>query len=82
MTDLGVLATNWQSSGQTFSTGDFNYDGRVDVTDLGILATNWQESLGGPPPAAPIPAARVANMVKNSSRMIDEIEPSPGSILD
>jgi subtilisin-like proprotein convertase family protein len=45
VTDLGVLATNWQGSGKTFSEGDFNYDGVVDVTDLGILATNWQKSL-------------------------------------
>ena len=45
VTDLGVLATNWQGSGKTFSDGDFNYDGVVDVTDLGILATNWQKSL-------------------------------------
>jgi len=82
VTDLGVLATNWQSSGQTFSTGDFNYDGRVDVTDLGILATNWQKSLGGPPPAAPIAAARVANTLKNSSRMIDQIDPPASSILN
>ena len=45
VTDLGILATNWQSSGKNFSQGDFNYDGVVDVTDLGILATNWQKSL-------------------------------------
>jgi hypothetical protein len=45
VTDLGILATNWQRTGMTFSRGDFNYDGKVDVTDLGILATNWQKSL-------------------------------------
>jgi len=50
VTDLGILATNWQGLGKSFSQGDFNYDGRVDVTDLGILATSWQKSL--PPPAA------------------------------
>jgi hypothetical protein len=49
ITDLGILATNWQHSPRTFSQGDFNYDGVVDITDLGILATNWQAS---------IPAAR------------------------
>jgi predicted outer membrane repeat protein len=51
VSDLGVLATNWQGSGKNFSEGDFNYDGVVDVSDLGILATNWQKSL-------PAPAAR------------------------
>jgi hypothetical protein len=45
VSDLGVLATNWQSSDKRFSDGDFNYDGVVDVSDLGILATNWQVSL-------------------------------------
>jgi hypothetical protein len=43
--DLGILATNWQQSGRTFSQGDFNYDGSVNVGDLGILATNWQDQL-------------------------------------
>jgi hypothetical protein len=44
VTDLGRLATNWQSTG-TFSMADFSYDGLIDVTDLGFLATNWQKSL-------------------------------------
>jgi hypothetical protein len=45
VTDLGILATNWQGTGKTFSQADFNYDGKVDVSDLGILATNWQKTL-------------------------------------
>ena len=49
VTDLGLLATFWQSSGMTFSRGDFNYDTNVDVTDLGILATNWQQSIAARP---------------------------------
>ena len=36
VSDLGVLATNWQSSGKTFAQGDFNYDGNVDVTTWGF----------------------------------------------
>ena len=51
VTDLGVLATNWQGSG-AFADGDFNYDGVVDVTDLGILATNWQKTLAAPAAAS------------------------------
>lgn len=46
VTDLGVLATNWQLPG-TWTGGDFNFDGVVDVTDLGMLATNWQAGAGG-----------------------------------
>jgi secreted trypsin-like serine protease len=41
VTDLGALATNWQTSA-LWSGGDFNYDNFVDVSDLGELATNWQ----------------------------------------
>lgn len=41
VTDLGAVATNWQTSG-VWTGGDFNYDGFIDITDLGALATNWQ----------------------------------------
>ncbi len=47
VTDLGALATNWQTS-SGWTGGDFNYDGFVDVTDLGALATNWQAGVGSP----------------------------------
>ena len=43
VTDLGRLATNWQTSGD-WVDGDFDYSGFIDVTDLGILATNWQQN--------------------------------------
>jgi hypothetical protein len=49
--DLGILATNWQQSPRTFSQGDFDYSGTVDVNDLGILASHWQQQLA--PPNAP-----------------------------
>ena len=48
ISDLGILATNWQGSGKTFAQGDFNYDGIVDISDLGILATSWQKTLAAP----------------------------------
>jgi len=47
VTDLGALATSWQTSAP-WTGGDFNYDGFVDVSDLGILATNWQKGVGNP----------------------------------
>ena len=47
LTDLGVLASNWQGADKTWSTGDFSQDGLVDLTDLGILATKWQTSVNG-----------------------------------
>lgn len=51
VTDLGVLASNWQSSAAGWAGGDFTGDGLVDVSDLGELATNWQ--FGVPTPTAP-----------------------------
>jgi hypothetical protein len=44
--DLGLLASNWQSSAD-WSGGDFNHDGLVDVVDLGILSSNWQVGASG-----------------------------------
>jgi hypothetical protein len=73
-TDLGTLASNWQTTGASWAMGDFNDDGVVDVADLGILATHWQtgdapgafsEALGGlglPVPNAPEPAVGVPMM--------------------
>ncbi len=55
ISDLGILATNWQETGRTFAQGDFNYDDIVDISDLGILATNWQKSIAAP--AAPSSSA-------------------------
>lgn len=47
ISDLGILATNWQSA-SPWTGGDSNYDGVVDITDLGMLATNWQAGVGNP----------------------------------
>ncbi len=44
VSDLGVLATNYNTSGAVWGEGDFNYDGNVDVTDLGLLATYYNTS--------------------------------------
>lgn len=46
ITDLGALATAWQTAG-VWNDGDFNYDGLIDITDLGILATHWQGTASG-----------------------------------
>ncbi len=47
ISDLGALATAWQTSAP-WTGGDFDYSGFVDISDLGILATNWQQGVGGP----------------------------------
>jgi hypothetical protein len=47
ITDLGALATAWQTS-NVWTGGDFDYTGFVDITDLGMLATNWQAGVGSP----------------------------------
>ncbi len=43
--DLGILATNYNLTGQNWMTGDTNNDGAVDVTDLGVLATYYGQSV-------------------------------------
>jgi predicted outer membrane repeat protein len=58
ISDLSILAMNWQGSGKAFSQGDFNYDGKVDAKDLGILSTHWQSVLAPPISAAPVGAGR------------------------
>jgi subtilisin family serine protease len=42
ISDLGLLASNWQATSRRFSQGDFNFDHKVDISDLGNLASNWQ----------------------------------------
>jgi trimeric autotransporter adhesin len=68
--DLGILASNWQQSGRTFSQGNFDYssNGLVDVNDLGILASQWQQQL-----AAPGPSARLGRKPQGVSRAADGV---------
>jgi hypothetical protein len=47
ITDLGALATAWQTAG-VWANGDFDYSNFIDITDLGALATNWQAGVGSP----------------------------------
>jgi hypothetical protein len=79
VSDLGILATNWQGIGKTFSQADFNYDGKVDVSDLGIVATYWQATLQGAAPAsAPMSSqpmvAAVARGAFSSRRMPQRVD--------
>jgi hypothetical protein len=53
ITDLGIVATNWQTSDKGWHDGNFDYNypssgPNVDITDLGLLATNWQQGVCGP----------------------------------
>jgi hypothetical protein len=54
--DLAALAQNYNTSGKSFSQGNFSYDstGKVDFNDLVILAQRYNTSL---PPAAARPVA-------------------------
>lgn len=56
--DLGILATNYGTSGTQWGDGDFNEDGTVDVDDLGILATAYNGgSASATSQAVPEPSA-------------------------
>jgi len=76
VSDLGVLATNWQSSDKVFSEGDFNYDGVVDVSDLGVLATNWQKTLPTPTTAAATPRVPFATSPFSVSGAVKHTKPA------
>ena len=45
LTDLTILANNWNTSDKSFSAGDFSQDGLVDLTDLTILAGKWNSTV-------------------------------------
>lgn len=42
LSDLALLAHNWQGVCMNWARGDFNGDGTVNLLDLTILAGNWQ----------------------------------------
>ena len=62
LTDLTILAGNWQRSGMIFAGGDFNDDGTVDLTDLTILAGLWQT-----PAPAPLSTTMTSEGVSNAT---------------
>jgi hypothetical protein len=62
ITDLGLLASAWQASGNWLS-GDFDASGFIDISDLGILASNWQS---GTMPALGLPEAEVPEPIMSA----------------
>ncbi len=46
VTDLAILAANWQTADSQWHAGDFDGDRTVDVTDLAILAAHWGNGKG------------------------------------
>ena len=60
LSDLCVLAANWNVKGTSWADGDFNGDGAMGFADLAILAANWGRSTPAPSSApVPEPAALV-----------------------
>jgi hypothetical protein len=75
ITDLGNLATAWQTAGP-WTSGDFDYNNFVDITDLGMLATNWQQGVGSPlRPGAPSLSEALASLGLPSNAV-----PEPASV--
>lgn len=50
--DLNILAINWRSEQNDWTTGDFNMDSSVDALDLNAVAANWRQNVIVPPFAA------------------------------
>ena len=40
------MLTNYGKTGATWSEGDFNYHGTVDINDLTIVLANYNQTLG------------------------------------
>jgi hypothetical protein len=65
--DLLILASNYNKTGATYATGDFDGDGAVNFNDLLTLARNYNKTLTAPTPApivqaaAPVTAALLAD---------------------
>ena len=79
LTDLTILAGNWQRSGMTFAGGDFNGDGAVDLTDLTILAGLWQTAAPAPLSATATEVAQ-ANIEAEAPVDLPSAEDTPGSV--
>jgi hypothetical protein len=45
--DLGILASNYDTTGKYWESADFTNDRTVNVDDLGILASNYDWAAGG-----------------------------------
>jgi hypothetical protein len=54
LTDFTVLASNFNTSGKTYTGGNYNFDaaGNVDLTDFTILAANFNKSIPASPASA------------------------------
>ena len=46
--DFTIIASNFQKTGMSWLTGDFNGDGKVNALDFNTLATNFGQSAPAP----------------------------------
>jgi len=61
-TDFTSLATYFGATGQVWSTGDFNYDGRINALDFNILATNFGQGIA--------PASSLGSLVPEPASLV------------
>jgi len=53
--DFNALASNFGSSGKTWSQGDYNYDGMINTLDFNVMASNFGLLLPSQPMAMIVP---------------------------
>jgi hypothetical protein len=70
VTDLGVLATNFNQGPRGPRQGDFNGDAMVNVTDLGVLATNFNRGLPAGSPSLVSPSASAAGRTRRPAAAV------------
>jgi hypothetical protein len=48
--DFGVVAANYNTTGDYWYQGDFNFDGQVNALDFNMVAANFGQVLPSAPP--------------------------------
>jgi hypothetical protein len=69
--DFNIVAGNFGSSGATFSQGDFNHDGQVNLLNFNILAARFGQAL---PAAAAVRVGGQAAWTGFGQRLIEGLE--------
>jgi hypothetical protein len=80
--DFATLASRFNQPG-TYSQGDFNYSGTVEIGDFAILASRFNQSLGRPSfaPAAAAAAGPVHSSLFSERRFAPDMEELDPEVL-
>jgi len=78
-TDFNILATNFNTGGDSWDQGDFTYDGKVNGSDFNLLAQNFNQGASQAADMAALQALEVAYGFTTGSIAVPE--PASAAIL-